>query len=41
MRMIDLSTEEWREAYRLVKAAAAQPDDDAARAVAFRSEERR
>ena len=33
--MIDLSTEEWREAYRLVKAAAAQPDDDAARAVAF------
>lgn len=33
--MVDLSTEEWREAYRLVKAAAAQPDDDAARAVAF------
>ena len=33
--MIDLSTEEWKEAYRLVQAAAADPADDAARAAAF------
>ena len=33
--MIDLSNEEWKEAYRLVQAAAAQPDNDAARAAAF------
>ena len=33
--MVDLSTEEWRAAYRLVKAAAAAPGDDAARAAAF------
>ena len=33
--MIDLSNEEWREAYRLVKAAAQAEGDDAARAAAF------
>ena len=33
--MIDLSTDEWREAYRLVGAAAAAPGDEAARAAAF------
>ena len=33
--MIDLSNEEWREAYRLVREAAARPGDDAVRAAAF------
>ena len=33
--MIDLSTEEWKEAYRLVQLAAARPEDDATRAAAF------
>ena len=33
--MIDLSTDEWKEAYRLVKEAAAHPEDDDARAAAF------
>ena len=33
--MIDLSNEEWREAYRLVREAAAAPGDDAARVAAF------
>ena len=33
--MIDLSTAEWREAYRLVKDAAARDGDEAARAAAF------
>ena len=33
--MIDLSTEEWKEAYRLVRLAAERPDDDVARAAAF------
>ena len=33
--MIDLSTEEWKEAYRLVRQAAERPGDDGARAAAF------
>ena len=33
--MIDLSNEEWKEAYRLVQEAAAAPENDAARAAAF------
>ena len=33
--MIDLSTEEWKEALRLVQAALDAPEDDTARAAAF------
>lgn len=33
--MVDLSNEEWKEAYRLVSAAAARPGDEAARRAAF------
>lgn len=33
--MVDLSTAEWKEAYRLVGAAAASPGDEAARRAAF------
>lgn len=33
--MVDLSTAEWKEAYRLVKAAAANPADTASRKAAF------
>ena len=35
--MIDISTEEWREALHLVQAALDAPGDDAARAAAFDS----